>query len=398
MRTPRTPGASAEPIRVMVVDDSVVVRGLITRWLEESPDVAVVASHRNGRLAVDDVLKSNPDVVVLDIEMPDMDGLTALPLLLERKKNLVVVVASTLTRRNAEISLKALSLGASDYVPKPESNSELTTSIDFRRELVDKIVTLGTRARNRAATHAPAPTPGPALVSHPSAGRTSFRAANGQMLDRPATTVAKPKASFTIRSYSMVRPRILCIGSSTGGPQALNTLFGAIGNSISQVPVVLTQHMPPTFTAILAEHLTKASGRKATEGQDGEIIKPGQIYVAPGGKHMILTKQGAETAIKLTDTAPVNFCKPAVDPLFDTVCDIYGNATLAVILTGMGNDGAEGVRRIGQAGGSIIAQDEETSVVWGMPGAAAMTGQCSDVLPLDEIGRKVSRILLGGRP
>ncbi|WP_210272666.1 protein-glutamate methylesterase/protein-glutamine glutaminase [Chthonobacter rhizosphaerae] len=374
-------GAATNPIRVMVVDDSVVVRGIVGRWIEEDPAMTLVASHRNGRLAVDDVTKSNPDVVILDIEMPDMDGLTALPLLLEKKRDLFVLVASTLTRRNAEISLKALQLGAADYVPKPETNSGVTTSADFRRELVDKVLHLGQRARSRVT------------------GRPSTPGSGMPVIGRPAPApAAKAKASFTIRAYSSVRPRILAIGSSTGGPQALNTLFGEIGSSIGQVPVVITQHMPPTFTAILAEHLSKAAGRPAAEGKDGDVLAPGRIYVAPGGKHMILARHGADTVVRLTDGPPVNFCKPAVDPLFKTVAEIYGNASLAVVLTGMGSDGAGGVGDIGRAGGSIIAQDEETSVVWGMPGAAAHTGQCSDVLPLPEIGRKVSRILLGGRP
>jgi two-component system chemotaxis response regulator CheB len=370
----------------MVVDDSVVVRGLVGRWIDEDPNLAVVASHRNGRLAVDDVLKSNPDVVILDIEMPDMDGLTALPLLLEKKRDLVVVVASTLTRRNAEISLKALSLGAADYVPKPETNSSVTTSTDFRRELVDKVTHLGQRARARAANRA---TGLPPLSASAAASRASASPAN-------AATRARP--SFTLRAYSMVRPRVLAIGSSTGGPQALNEMFREIGSSIGQVPVVITQHMPPTFTAILAEHIAKSAGRPAAEGKDGEVIQQGRIYIAPGGRHMMLVKQGSDVLVRLTDGPPVNFCKPAVDPLFHTVCEIYGNAALAVVLTGMGADGAEGVREIGSNGGTVIAQDEETSVVWGMPGAAAHTGQCADVLPLSEIGRKVSRILLGGRP
>lgn len=386
-RAPSSSGAVTDPIRVMVVDDSVVIRGLVGRWLDEEPNLAVVASHRNGRLAVDDILRSNPDVVILDIEMPDMDGLTALPLMMEKKRNLVVVVASTLTRRNAEISLKALSLGAADYVPKPESNSGVTTSAEFRRELIEKVTNLGQRARKRglpgqAPTARPIPRPG-APAGAPAA-QSALRAS------RPS--------SFTIRSYSSVRPRILTIGSSTGGPQALNTLFGEIGSAIGMVPVVLTQHMPPTFTAILAEHITKAAGRPAAEGRDGEVIQPGHIYVAPGGKHMLLVKNGNDVTIKLSDAPPVNFCKPAVDPLFKSVAEIYGTATLAVVLTGMGSDGAEGVRKIGEIGGSAIAQDEETSVVWGMPGAAAHTGMCSDVLPLNEIGRKVSKILLGGRP
>ncbi|PIO97089.1 Chemotaxis response regulator protein-glutamate methylesterase of group 2 operon [uncultured Pleomorphomonas sp.] len=386
-RAPSSSGAVTDPIRVMVVDDSVVIRGLLGRWLDEDPNLAVVASHRNGRLAVDDVLRSNPDVVILDIEMPDMDGLTALPLLIEKKRNLVVVVASTLTRRNAEISLKALSLGAADYVPKPESNSGVTTSTEFRRELIEKVTHLGQRARKRGLPgQAPAGRPMP----RPQPGAPAPAAHSALRASRPG--------SFTIRAYSSVRPRILTIGSSTGGPQALNALFGEIGSAIGMVPVVLTQHMPPTFTAILAEHITKAAGRPASEGRDGEAIQPGHIYVAPGGKHMLLAKNGGDVVIRLSDAPPVNFCKPAVDPLFKSVAEIYGTATLAVVLTGMGSDGAEGVRRIGEIGGSAIAQDEETSVVWGMPGAAAHTGMCSDVLPLNEIGRKVSKILLGGRP
>lgn len=381
-RQPSTTGPVTDPIRVMVVDDSIVVRGLIGRWLDADPAVAVVASHRNGRLAVEDVERAAPDVVVLDLEMPDMDGLTALPLLLAKKRGLVVIIASTLTRRNAEISLKALSLGAADYIPKPDSNSSLTTSADFRRELLDKVTSLGRRVRSRAQPAGAAASPPPSAPAAPPTG---------------ALRASRP-ASFTLRPYSLTRPRILAIGSSTGGPQALNRLFGDIGAAIGQLPVVLTQHMPSTFTAILAEHLAKSAGRPAAEGRDGEPLRPGQIYVAPGGRHMTLARSGSEVVIRLGDGPPVNFCKPAVDPLFQSVVEIFGPATLGVILTGMGSDGAEGVRAIGQAGGSAIAQDEASSVVWGMPGAAAHTGMCSDVLALSDIGRKVSKILLGGHP
>ncbi len=371
-----------DPIRVMVVDDSVVIRGLISRWVDADPALAVVASHRNGKLAVDDIERSNPDVVVLDIEMPEMDGLTALPLMLAKKKNLVVVMASTLTRRNAEISLKALSLGAQDYVPKPESSSTISTSVDFRRELIEKLKNLGPRAR-------------------PGAGRRPMRAetvAGKATAAQPAARqpAFQPRPHFTLRSYSAVRPRVLAIGSSTGGPQALQVLFRDIGPSIGDIPVVVTQHMPPTFTAILAEHLAKAALRPAKEADDGEILAAGTIYVAPGGKHLVLEKDGVNTRARLTNDPPVNFCKPAVDPLFDSVAKIYGSASLAIVLTGMGHDGAAGVKTVAAAGGSVIAQDEKTSVVWGMPGAAAQTNQCSDVLPLDDIGPKVVRIL-GGR-
>lgn len=388
----------SDPIRVMVVDDAVVIRGLLTRWLDDAPGLTVVSSQRNGKLAVDDVLKSNPDVVVLDIEMPEMDGMTALPLMLAKKRDLVVIMASTLTRRNAEISLKALSLGASDYVPKPESTSQVTTSVDFRRELIEKVKALGLRARRlRGPSRSMrAETAAGRVSSQPPVSRAPVPAREATSLGRQAAAPAAPAApAFKLRPYSSAKPRILAIGSSTGGPQALQEVMRAIGTSIQDVPVVITQHMPPTFTAILAEHVGKAALRPAAEGQDGELLKPGHVYIAPGGKHMILEKDAGAVKIRLDDSAPVNFCKPAVDPLFDSVAKIYGSASLAVILTGMGHDGAAGVRTIAAGGGSIITQDEATSVVWGMPGAAVQTGMCSDILPLPEIGPKIARVLKG---
>ncbi|EAV45636.1 protein-glutamate methylesterase/protein-glutamine glutaminase [Roseibium aggregatum] len=392
-----SPGS--DPIKVMVVDDAVVIRGLLTRWLGEDKSLKVVSSHRNGKLAVEDIEKSNPDVVVLDIEMPEMDGMTALPLMLAKKRDLVVIMASTLTRRNAEISLKALSLGAADYVPKPESTSEVTTSIDFRRELIEKVKALGARAIRMRG-------PARTMRAETSAGRTAQPVRPVSV--RPATDTratfrgaAQPAGAaagavkYQTRPYSSARPRILAIGSSTGGPQALQEVMREVGTAMNDVPVVITQHMPPTFTAILAEHMGKAALRPSKEGEDGEVLKPGNIYVAPGGKHMIIEKDGGVAKIRLTDGPPVNFCKPAVDPLFDSVAKVFGSASLAVILTGMGHDGAEGVKTIAAGGGSVITQDEATSVVWGMPGAAAQTGVCSEILPLKEIGPKISRVLKG---
>ncbi|MCC4245348.1 protein-glutamate methylesterase/protein-glutamine glutaminase [Stappia indica] len=388
-------GARADCIRVMVVDDSVVIRGLLSRWVEADPALELVASHRNGKLAVDDIERSNPDVVVLDIEMPEMDGLTALPLMLRKKRDLVVVMASTLTRRNAEVSLRALSLGAQDYVPKPESTSEVTTSIDFRRELIDKVKALGQRRRGSSSAG------GRMMRAQTAAGRTASQtpaSAAPAGYTRLAAGAAAQAAAPAIRTraYSSARPRIVAIGSSTGGPQALQQLFTDIGTAIREVPVVVTQHMPPTFTAILAEHIAKAAMRPAKEADNGEVLKPGHIYVAPGGLHMIVDKDGGQVVARLTDAPPVNFCKPAVDPLFDSVAKVYGSATLAVVLTGMGHDGAAGVRTIAAGGGSVIAQDEATSVVWGMPGAAAQTGMCCEILPITRIGPKISGLLNGG--
>ena len=388
-----------DPVRVMVVDDSVVVRGLIGRWIDEDPALAVVASHRNGKLAVDDVARSNPDVVVLDVEMPEMDGITALPLLLKAKPGLVVVMASTLTRRNAEISLKCLSLGAADYVPKPESNSGVTTSSDFRTEVIQKIKTLGQRALARAGRHHGTSMPSPSASSAATAAsgqRTPFSVPGVAARPAPSPAARPAGAAPTLRTYSSPAPKVLLIGSSTGGPQALTKLFAEIGPAITNLPVLVTQHMPATFTAILAEHLTKASGRRAAEGVHGEPLMPGRIYVAPGGRHMVIGKQGADTCVLLNDLPPVNFCKPAVDPLFDSAVPIFGASILACVLTGMGHDGAAGSTRIANGGGSVIAQDEESSVVWGMPGAVAQAGAAAEILPLDQIGPKIVR-LLGGR-
>lgn len=393
--TARPQTTVTDPVRVMVVDDSVVVRGLIGRWIDEDPALAVVASHRNGKLAVDDIVRSNPDVVVLDVEMPEMDGITALPLMLKAKPGLVVVMASTLTRRNAEISLKCLSLGAADYVPKPESNSGVTTSAGFRTEVVQKVKTLGQRAQMRGGRgHVSHPEPSPRQA--PLSAPTPAPAPTARSTISPAPRATTSGAGPSLRPYSSMAPKVLLIGSSTGGPQALTKLFSEIGPAIVNVPVLVTQHMPATFTSILAEHITKAAGRRAAEGVHGEPLMPGRIYVAPGGRHMVVGKQGMETCVLLNDLPPVNFCKPAVDPLFESAASIFGASILACVLTGMGHDGAAGAVRIANGGGSVIAQDEESSVVWGMPGAVAQAGAAAEILPLDQIGSKITRIL-GGR-
>jgi len=369
-----------EPLRVMVVDDSVVIRGMISRWLASEPDIVVAASLRTGLDAVNQIERVNPDIAVLDIEMPDLDGISALPLLLAKKRNLIIIMASTLTRRNAEISFKALSLGASDYIPKPESTREAAAAETFRHDLVQKIRHLGAKVR-RAAVASPAPTLAPVL----------------DRLRDPLARVPHACPPLVRRNFSTQNPRVLLIGSSTGGPQALMTLVGEIGAVIDRFPVLITQHMPPTFTTILGEHLARVSHRPAREAVDGEIVKAGHIYLAPGGRHMRVARHGAEVAIVLDDGPQINFCKPAVDPLFTSAVDVWQGATLAVVLTGMGSDGVRGGRDIVAAGGSVIAQDEASSVVWGMPGAAANAGICAAVLPLGQIAPKLVRLFSGDR-
>jgi two-component system chemotaxis response regulator CheB len=342
--------------------------------------MVVAASLRTGLDAVNQIERVNPDVAVLDIEMPDLDGISALPLLLAKKRNLIIIMASTLTRRNAEISFKALSLGASDYIPKPESTREPAAAEIFRHDLIQKIRHLGAKVR-RTIPISPCPPVAPDRPREP--------------LTRPShAPVAQPPLR---RAFSMQAPRALVIGSSTGGPQALMTLVTELGPVIDRFPVLITQHMPPTFTTILAEHLARSSHRPAHEAVDGEIVKAGQIYLAPGGRHMRVARNGTDAVIALDDGPPVNFCKPAVDPLFISAIDVWQGGVMAVVLTGMGSDGTRGGKQIVAAGGSVIAQDEGSSVVWGMPGAASNAGICAAVLPLNQIAPKLARLFSGDR-
>ena len=379
---PKAPAATiARRIRVMIVDDAIVVRGLFARWVEAEPDLEMVASLRSAHEALDKFESVDPDVVLLDIEMPELDGLAALPLLLAKKRNLVVIMASTLTRRNAEISFKALALGATDYIPKPSTSREAAGSLSFRRELIEKVRQLGLRAKRLrfAGSAQPARGEKPALP----AGRRTLE--------------AHEPSSLVLRAMPTTPPRVLLIGASTGGPQALNSLIGKLDGVLERAPVLITQHMPPTFTAILAEHLARISKRDAHEGRNGEEINAGTIYLAPGGKHMRVTRRDGVAVIVIDDGEPVNFCKPSVDPLFFSAAQVWGPWALGLMLTGMGADGSRGAQALVASGGAIVAQDEASSVVWGMPGQVAHLGLCSAVLPLNDMAPKLTR-LFGGEP
>jgi two-component system chemotaxis response regulator CheB len=292
-------------------------------------------------------------------------------------------MASTLTRKNAEVSLRALALGAKDYVTKPSTTSELTSAASFQQELIAKIKALAGRRRFPRPPTPPAPAPvraAPGTAPGTSAG-TVTGAGHEAPTPRPArgTTV-------TLRPAGSEMPDVLAIGSSTGGPQALFSVLGNLPKGLRQ-PILITQHMPATFTTILAEHLTRVSGRQCAEAKDGEIIESGRIYLAPGDFHMVVegTTPG-KRVLRLLKTPPENFCRPAVDPMLRSLADSYGRRVLVAILTGMGYDGQKGAERLVQVGGTVIAQDEASSVVWGMPGAVALAGLCSAVLPIGEIG------------
>ena len=388
----------------MVCDDSAVIRGLISRNLESDPEIQVVTTVPNGQMAINALSRYPVEVLILDIEMPVMDGLTALPELIRAQPDLQVIMASTLTRRNADISMRALAAGAADYLAKPTTTMALNAAADFKTELAVKVKVLGA-ARRRAAglrspggrrapdtPHAPAPAREPhhPTPHHPASAAPS---ATQPATARPALRAIPggSRGPISLRPMPTEMPEIVAIGSSTGGPQALFTVLGALKPGISQ-PIVITQHMPATFTTILAEHIERASGIPTVEGADGMPVQGGHAYVAPGDFHMVIEQQGAQRVIRLLKTPPENFCRPSVDPMLRSLTKVYGRKVFTVILTGMGQDGLKGGEGVIAAGGSLIAQDEATSVVWGMPGAVSMAGLCSAVVPLVEVAPLIRRV------
>jgi two-component system, chemotaxis family, protein-glutamate methylesterase/glutaminase len=366
-----------DPHRVMVVDDSAVIRGLLSRALEGDPELRVVASVGDGQMALNALSRQGIDVIVLDIEMPVMDGLTAIPKLIAIDPAVKIIMASTLTLRGAEVSMKALQSGAADYVTKPSSTRELGAADSFKRELVSKVKALAISARRAGSRN-----------------RTGLR---NERLPTPLTSFPRPRsmdpAAVVLRQMPAVPPSpdIIAIGSSTGGPQALFEVLSHLKGGVRQ-PILITQHMPATFTTILAEHITRQCGIPCAEAKDGEPLVGGRIYLAPGDFHMILATKGTGTVLSVNKDPPENFCRPAVDPMMRSIAKIYGKRALAIILTGMGQDGMRGCTELVAAGGLTIAQDEPSSVVWGMPGAVATAGLCSAVMPLREIGPFIRKI------
>lgn len=373
----------------MLVDDSAVIRGGLTALLEHDASLKIVSSLSNGEFAVNTVGDKKPDIVILDIEMPVMDGLTALPKILERSPASKVIMFSTLTERGAQVSLKALSLGAVECVVKP-GPGEARVGSEFQKSLIDMIKNLVSGGARPILDQAPAPRPAAAA---PAGTRPATTAPASSPASAPAISSYRTPQTFTLRSNPMDykgKPSIIAIGSSTGGPQALFTVLKNLSGL--GMPVVITQHMPATFTKILAQHITQQTGLPCSEGENGMPIEAGKAYLAPGGFHMLFEAGADGTKIKIDSGPPENFCKPAVDPMLRSLIGIYGRKILCVILTGMGNDGQKGAQMLVDGGGRVIAQNQETSVVWGMPGAVAMAGICSDVLPLNDIGPFVRKI------
>ena len=376
------------PVRVMVVDDSAAMRGLISGWLSSEPGIEVVARCGNGLQALKTIGVTEIDVVFLDIEMPEMDGLTALPKLLKAVPGLNVVIVSTLTKKNAQTSLQAIALGAADYITKPSNEPGAATRDDFRRALVAKAHVLGAvrqKNLNRTPTaQRPVGRLAPAGDASAPIKRSGFRAESS------------PRGAPALRKARNERAEIIAIASSTGGPQALAKVVTSLCKG-TDLPVVIVQHMPAMFTAILAEHLQKSIGRPCTEGKDSEPILKGRVYIAPGGKHMVVADERGRKIIKLLDSPPEHHCRPAADPLFRSVAEHFGGRAVAAVLTGMGQDGAAGAVDIADRGGAVIAQDEASSVVWGMPGETFKRGACVAVTSVEQIGRQLVEYSSGAR-
>lgn len=355
---------AGERIRVLIVDDSVVIRRLIANALDGDPSLEIVGSAANGAIGLQRISQLNPDVITLDVEMPEMDGLETLRRLRPEHPDLRVIMFSTLTERGAATTLEALSLGADDYVTKASNEGSLDRSLDRLRELlVPKIKQFFNLTAN-----------GHAVLPPPEA--------------RPAAA-AVAKSQAAVRAVA-VRPKVVVIGVSTGGPSALGEILPALPENFP-LPVLVVQHMPALFTRLLAERLHAKCSLAVEEASEGTPVKAGTILIAPGDFHMKVGKNGDGVKIVLDQTAPLNSCRPAVDALFTSVGDLYGGAVLAVILTGMGQDGLRGAQMLKGIGATVLAQDEATSVVWGMPGAVVGAGAADRVLPLDQVVPEILR-------
>ncbi|MBD2353341.1 chemotaxis response regulator protein-glutamate methylesterase [Tolypothrix sp. FACHB-123] len=340
-------------IRVLVVDDAVVVRSRVSKILAEDPELEVVGVAANGRIALAKIPRLHPDVIVLDVEMPEMDGLQTLAAIRELYPKLPTIMFSTSTYTGAIATLEALSLGASDYATKPSNLGNVEASIQhIRAELIPKIKVFGV----------------------------------GTNLFSPGTTITN--SIFSAVSKSREQVDVVAIGVSTGGPNALAKILPALPADLP-VPVLIVQHMPPMFTKLLAQRLDSQCQIHVHEAVSGAIIEPGQAWIAPGDFHMVVHRQDDIVRLGTNQAPPKNSCRPSVDILFESVAKVYSKKAIAVILTGMGQDGLDGCKCIREAGGQILAQDKATSVVWGMPSFVVNAGLANEVLPLELIAGKI---------
>jgi two-component system chemotaxis response regulator CheB len=403
----------------MIVDDSSLIRGYLKRLLMKDPQIEICGEAENGEIAIRNVKGLSPDVIILDIEMPVMDGLTALPLLLKESKFSRVIMISALNSKSASLSIEALSKGASDYIEKPSADTDKEV---FKEDLIAKIKALADAAKaipyaefnflkqsgkikipehilNLKPTDTPNKTPAMTLDTLAQLAKKAQTKPSSQEVNKsqaPAIIHDEPAKPITPRIISgNFTPEVLAIGSSTGGPQALQEVFSTLGTSLNHMPIFITQHMPPNFTTFLAKSIATNSGINCIEPVDGQKVEAGFAYVAPGDFHMLIKSVGVNKFIKLTKDPQENYCRPSVDPMLRSLVEAYGKDILTVILTGMGQDGLDGARIVHDKGGKVIIQDEASSVVWGMPGAIANAGFQDGMFPLSEIASQIKKICKG---
>ena len=381
-----TMAIAGQTVRVQLIDDSAVVRGLTRRWLTGLPDIELIAVSIDGAQGVTDAARFTPDVIILDVEMPRMSGLEALPHLRRAAPKAKILMASTLTHKGAKTTIQALSLGATDYLPKPEAG-QIGGADAYRDSLIEKIRVFGSPERARAPALPAKPLRPFAPVQAPPPAQP------GQARQAPLPPTAPGLRPLPAR---WIKPEAIVVASSTGGPQALQTFLPAISKS-TDLPILVVQHMPPTFTEILADHLNDVCKHTVVEGKPGMVVQPGYAYIAPGGYHMTVTKRTGQTVLETNQDPQVNFCRPAADVLFNSAAKTYGGALAAVVLTGMGSDGCRGVGSILEVGGRSFVQDQASSVVWGMPGSVFNAGFAHSVHPLEEIAPAVDKFLRGAR-
>lgn len=368
-------------IRVLVVDDSVVVRRLVTDALSSDPAIEVVGIAANGQIAQNKVDQLEPDLVTMDIEMPVCDGIEAVRALRRSGFRRPIVMFSTLTERGASATLDALAAGADDYVTKPANVGSVQQALaQVAGELIPRIKAL-----------VPVPTRTSAGTGTGGPGGAVPRGGSAPVVVAPRAP-ARPRAAVVLRPMPAVRRpvRAVVLGSSTGGPEALSRVLGGLAEALP-VPVLVVQHMPPVFTRQLAARLDRLGPSTVLEAAGGESLRPGHVYIAPGDRHLVLDRGAAAPRTRLSDEGPVNYCRPAVDVLFRSAVEVLGGDLLAVVLTGMGADGRAGCDAVVEAGGTVLVQDEPTSVVWGMPGAVATAGLAHAVVPIDGVAAAVTR-------
>ena len=368
----------AQRIRVLVVDDSVVMRKILTEALREVPEIEVVGTASNGLIALQRIPQLSPDVVTLDIEMPELDGIATLREIKRLYPRLRVLMCSSLTERGASITMEALSLGADDYLTKVNHQGADNSLGGFHNQLVPKIRQFFREGRGL-------PADGSASERRTANQLSPVDAAPARLGLTPARPVPAPRVSHP-------RPRAVAIGVSTGGPNALATVVPALPRQFP-LPVFIVQHMPPMFTRLLAERLQSQSQVKVVEAQAGMPVTPGTVYIAPGDYHMVVARRGTGVEIQVNQDPMENSCRPAVDVLFRSIAAVYGGATVSAILTGMGQDGLRGVEQLRKLGGYVIAQDEASSVVWGMPGFVARAGLADSICDLKSVAPEIIRNL-----